>query len=143
MPGHIVKGFLAVACVALAACATAPDSGETPRRIAFSQIRDEALVGKLIRVRACIGIPLSTVVDEEEIVVLYPCGRPIDESLAEVSILAEAASEDVYQPLADAGVDIENEIRAVFTGRVSKRRTGRWPAIALGAWCALWRRVSC
>ncbi len=122
MPGHFVRGFLAAACMALAACGTTPSTGETPRRIKFSQIRDESLVGKLIRTRACIGIPLSTVVDEEEFVLLYPCGRPVDESLANVAVFAMGASEQVFQPQADADMDIENEIEAVFTGRMSKRR---------------------
>jgi hypothetical protein len=122
MPGQVFRSFLVIACVALVGCATTTPSDETPRRIEFSQIKDEALIGKLVRVRACIGIPLSTVVDEEEFVLLFPCDAPRDESLAEVLVLAQGASEQVFQPMTGARVDIENDIEAVLTGRVSRRR---------------------
>lgn len=121
MPGHVIQGFLAAACAALAGCATTPPD-ETPHQIEFSQIKDASLAGKLVRVRACIGIPLSTVVDEEEFVALFPCGAPRDESLGEVMILAQGASEQVFQPLVEAGVDVENEIQATFIGKMLRRR---------------------
>jgi hypothetical protein len=99
-----------------------PPQAKRHAESSFRRSKDEALIGKLVRVRACIGIPLSTVVDEEEFVLLFPCDAPRDESLAEVQVFAQGASEQVFQPMTGTRVDIENDIEAVFTGRVSRRR---------------------
>lgn len=124
MTGKYLHVLNAVAGLALTACISSIPMGDKPRHIDFSAIhKDQSLIGEVIRVRACIGISLSTVVDPpEEFVLLYPCGHKLDESLEKVAIAGLPATENVLEPFVDAEISVDDEVQADLTGKLSKRR---------------------
>jgi hypothetical protein len=113
----------AIACCVLLAV-SAGAWGKQPRSIELTDIaKDRSVVGKVIRVRACIGIPLFDNPDgSEEFVLLYPCGAKLDEGPPEGTIAGKFASDEVGQPFADAHITFEGEVQADFTGRLAHRQ---------------------
>ena len=106
--------------IALLACAE-PVAAREPIDTSFDAIhRDPSLVGKRIRLDACIGVPVSSNPTDEEIVVLYPCGASQDESMAEIALVGRLASPKVAQPFKDADVSFLGEVRATLVGVLSR-----------------------
>lgn len=84
-------------------------------------LRDRTLIGKVITVRSCMGIPMRADTDtSEEFVALYPCNRVIDESLTEV-VFGKIDSADIAQPFVDANISFEGNVEATFTDRLAER----------------------
>jgi len=95
-----------------------------PRSIELTDIaKDRSVVGKVIRVHACIGIPLFDNPDgSEEFVLLYPCGAKLDEGPPAGTIAARFASDEVGQPFVDANIRFDGEVQADFTGTLARRQ---------------------
>ena len=114
-----------IASLALVACQSSNRFANTPRRITFSEIhQDPSLIGKAVRFHSCMGIPLTTVVDEtEEFLLLFPCNVKLDGAITEDTVLfARLSSMEVAQPIADAEIDPGEIVEANFTGTLSKER---------------------
>jgi hypothetical protein len=111
----------AIACCVLLAV-SAGAWGKQPRSIELTDIaKDRSVVGKVIRVHACMLIPFDPEGDDE-FFMLYPCDAKLDEKPPEGAILAKLVSIDVGQPFADAHITFEGEVQADFTGRLAHRQ---------------------
>ncbi len=84
---------------------------------------DAALIGKRVRIHACIAFPISdTGPGPRDIAVLYPCGsKPSSDEEAEKTMLAaRPVSEAVLAPFKE--MEIRPEIEAEFTGRITRQQ---------------------
>lgn len=105
------------------ACHSSKGTSHGIRRVAFSDIQKEpSLVRQRLRFRACLGIPITTVVDdsEDEFLLLFPCDHKRDESLADVALLARLAPDADIRAIADANTNPGDIIEADFSGTLSK-----------------------
>ena len=111
----------------LSLLATAAWSGESqPRMVDFAKAHaDSTLVGKRIRIHACIAIPMSdTDSGPRDMIVLYPCAAKLssDEEVEKTAIAARPASEAALASLRDAGVPLVPEIQADVSGRLTRQQ---------------------
>jgi len=110
-----------IAFCALVAVSTGA-SCKQPRSIELSDIaKNRSVIGKVIRVHACMLIPFDPEGDDE-FVMLYSCGANLDETPPEGAIVGTFASHDVGQPFVDAHITFEGEVQADFTGRLARRQ---------------------
>lgn len=126
---NLRKGLLlALTFVSLVGAAEAKE----PKLVSFPATRsDPSLVGKKIRLDACIAIPLSANPQEsDDAVILYPCGHKLDESLIEVVIIGKITPREVVKPFADAGISFTGEVRATFLGTLEKIEEGTDGSVA-------------
>ena len=108
-------------CVLLLASTNA--LSKPPRSIELTAIaKDPSVIGKVIRVHACIAVPLNDTPGPEEFVMLYPCGAKADDGPPEGAIVGKFASPDVIQPFGDAHMTFEGEVQADFVGSVARRQ---------------------
>lgn len=108
----------------LSVLATSAWSRESSSKaIDFAQVHaDPGLVGKRIRIHACIALSMSdTQPNPGDTFVLYPCGVEMssDEDAEKNAIGARPVSEAALAPFRNSGVPLRPEIQADFTGRLT------------------------
>lgn len=126
-----------LACALLGAATPSSASAAAPVDVAFETAReDAALVGRRVRIDACIAIPLTDAPGEsDDAVLLYPCGAALDGSLADAAIVGRIASREVVRPFAEADVSFLGQVRATFIGRLGREGSdaegGAYPVLAI------------
>lgn len=65
---------------------------------------------------------------EDDLVVLYPCGRPLDVEVPEHAIVGRITSPRIFKPFKDAAIEFTGEVSATFTGTLMKVDAGEGEA---------------
>lgn len=124
---HISKLACLLVWAALSMFATSAWSREAPpRMIDFAKVHaDHTLVGKRIRIHACIALSMSdTEPGPRDMVVLYPCGAELssDEDMEKIAIAARPVSEAALAGFRNSEVPLRPEIQADFSGRLTRQQ---------------------
>lgn len=103
-----------------------PALARKPPQASFPAIHsDSSLLGRKIRLEACMSLPLSAnPTSPNDQVLLYPCGLRTHEAMLKNAIMGKITSERVVKPFNDAGITFEGEVGATFLGTLSKVEAG-------------------
>lgn len=116
--GSEVKCLIAMALLFIStSCAMAATRSPQSKTVSLEQLHSQAaLMGHEVDVVSCAGIPVSDATDQQNLIVIYPCGTELSEDAIETAVLGRLTAKTVLKPFKEWAIGDSPAFKGRFRG---------------------------
>ena len=113
-----VKCLVAMALLLVSAsCAMAATRPPQSKAVSLEQLHSQAaLIGHEVDVVSCAGIPVSDATDQQDLIVIYPCGTELSEDAIKTAVLGRLSAQTVLKPSKEWAIGDSPAFKGRFRG---------------------------
>ncbi|OOG48513.1 hypothetical protein [Rhodanobacter sp. C01] len=106
-----MKRLFAIACLFVSAsCAMAAMRPPQSKVVSLEQLHGRAaLIGQEVEVVSCAGIPLSDAPNQENLIIIYPCGTELSDEVSKKAVAGRLSAQTVLKPSKEWAIDSDDE----------------------------------
>ena len=98
-------------------CAMAATRPPQSKAVSLEQLHSQAaLIGQEVDVVSCAGIPASDATDQQDLIVIYPCGTELSEDAIETAVLGRLSAQTVLKPSKEWAIGDSAAFKGRFRG---------------------------
>lgn len=117
-----MKCFVAVALLFVStSCAMAAMQPPQSMTVSLEQLHSQAaLIGQEVEVVGCAGIPVSDATDQQDLIVIYPCGTELSEDAIKTAVLGRLSAQTVLKPSKEWAIGDSPAFKGRFRGTLKR-----------------------
>lgn len=113
-----MKRFFAMACLFVStSCAMAATHPSPPKVVSLEQLHSRAaLIGQEVEVVSCAGIPLSDAPNQENLIIICPCGTELSDEISKKAVAGRLSAQTVLKPSKEWAIGDSPAFKGSFRG---------------------------
>jgi hypothetical protein len=98
-------------------CAVAAPHPSPSKVVSLEQLHSRAaLIGQEVEVVSCAGIPLSDAPNQENLIIIYPCGMEMSDEISKKAVAGRLSAQTVLKPSKEWAIGDSPAFKGKFRG---------------------------